>query len=139
MATATATTRRSGGAGLLLVVGGLVAVVTLLNAATATLDIEVATHATEKHGYEAVLARNATTEWIGQHGMPPKCKDGRYRIIADAGEYGWAITVLEEVAFQAGRYREITSFVTRDQGYIKTVIEDCGNGPWFGHVYGFGN
>ena len=134
MTTATATTRRSGGAGLLLTLAGLAALIVLANAATATLDMEAATHATERHGYEAVFARNATTEWIGHNGMPPKCRDGRYRIIAGV-DGGWAITVLEEIAGQAGRYREITSFVTRDQAYVKTVMVECGNGSYWGHAY----
>ena len=63
----------------------------------------------------------------------PPFRDGRMRYVAGMSGGEFAVWILEPVA---DGLREVTAFVTRDQGYVNKVRDDCGSGGWFGHAYG---
>lgn len=98
-------------------------------------EVEVGTHATAKHGWDAIRARTAILEMPTEFFFRPPCRDGRYRFwrLLRPGE--WAIWVLEPVAGAIGHYREVTAFMCHLQEYVKKISDDCGNDDWKGHSY----
>jgi len=130
---------------LLMAVGLAVAAIIALGAVSAPLDqivvgetdLQMGTHATEKHGMDAVTVRNQFISKMDQATFQrPPCRDGRWRFIDQVADGTWAITVWEQVPGRANTFREVTSFTTRDQAYVRQVAEQCGNGQWLGHAYG---
>jgi hypothetical protein len=81
-------------------------------------SVELGSHAVERHGNDALRAREAVTN--GSPGGHWKCdgdKEYMIRYVAEAHE--WAVMII-----RSGY--EITSFTTTDQGYIKGVLEQDG-------------
>lgn len=112
---------------------------TVIHAATLTLPegaVQTGTHAEERHTeQEANEVRQAVAAAIAANpvlGGQPPCKDGRHRFIVPMGK-AWGVWVLQRVA--DGLYQEVTAFRTTNQGYVKGISDDCGNGGWFGHAY----
>lgn len=107
-------------------------------AAVTELTVVTGVHAEQRHtAAEATRVREhmrakmaADPTWANR----PPCKDGRTRYTDRMPNGKWGVWVLEQV----GPYMiERTAFETLDHDYILKVNEECGNGDWFGHVYGY--
>jgi len=147
MTTATTTTRRGFGGGLLAVLGlgavvasGLGAIagkVSTMDVGTDTTVDTTGPHAWTKHGpAEVQTVRNACkavalsmAEWFDR----PPCKDGRFRFWVRLASGKWGVWVLEQVG--PGMFREVTAFITDSQNYVRTIRDDCGIDNWLGSSY----
>lgn len=79
-------------------------------------EVETRPHAVQRHGEDAIIAREAT-----QHSGPGNrydCKDGRTRIVTQINARRWAVSVLDGTV-------EVTAFTTEDREYIGRMLEDC--------------
>ena len=57
----------------------------------------------------------------------------RYRYVLQLADGNWAVWVLDRIADKV--LKEVTAFITNDQGYVQKVDKDC-NEHWLGPVYG---
>ena len=105
-------------------------------------ELEVGTHAFERHGQEAsdaLAAILAEAERCPELFDQPPCKDGRWRIVTPtSSSQRVALGVVERV--KPGWVKLVTCFLVHldnktGRDYLDTVRERCGNGPWFGHSY----
>lgn len=82
-------------------------------------------HAVIRHGGDALLVRAHFANLAVEESfwLRPPCGDGRYRFIDKLDDGRWAIWVLERIG--AHEWREITAFVTRDDSYIRRVLDRC--------------
>jgi len=95
----------------------------LLCAIAILMAATVSTHAIARHGPDAIRAHEAV-----QQGDPWRhhCKDGRDRIVTRLPDGIWAVEVWDGEV-------QVTSFLTREQSYIKLLIEQCGDAKEYMH------
>jgi hypothetical protein len=113
-----------GGSGVLLIVMALVIVGIVISIPTLG-RISLGNHAVERHADMAESAR----EWVNAHAGPGNrydCPDGRVRVVVPMPGNRWAVMVVKGGV-------EITSFITKDQGYVKGMIDPCDQWMRFAH------
>jgi hypothetical protein len=95
----------------------------LLCAVAILMAATVSSHALARHGADAIRAHEAV-----QQGDPWRhhCKDGRDRIVRALPDGIWAVEVWDGEV-------QVTSFLTREQDYIRKVIDDCGDAKEYMH------
>lgn len=127
MSTMTRTEQGHGGLVLLAIAGLVVLGVIALQ----TIDIpyvgpvEVGHHAVQRHPTTVDRAR----KWVKDHAGPGNrwdCPDGRIRMICPTGACEWAVMVIESA-------KEVTAFITHDQGYIRGMEDPCRQWMHFAH------
>lgn len=115
--------RGSSGVGVLLVVA--LVIVGIVVSIPTLGSISLGSHAVERHADMAESAR----EWVNAHAGPGNrydCPDGRVRVVVPMPHNQWAVMVISKGV-------EITSFITKDQGYVRGMIDPCDQWMRFAH------
>lgn len=105
------------GGGCLLLAMAAIVIVTAAIAIPTVGDVTLSEHAVERHGQDAVIAR----EWTASHAEAYNrwdCPDGRTRLVTPFDKARWAVMVILERL-------EITSFLCDDQYYICWMLDPC--------------